>query len=1042
MRALAGIICCMMLALSLSATAATVLTETGPAPEELVLDSLGIVWAAREGELLNWDGRTLVKLDIWDGWEGGAVYKLVADSRNRVWLSADSGLFLHDEEFKRINLQSAVAGGRGRALLPVRESIWLATEQGLLVWHPLLGERVLLAGSDVRCLAELPGGDILCGTLGHGLLRFDVDGVALPLGNLAGEQLSDVLFLAMDERAGVRLLGRTETGSLQLATLDDDARNLRYLRDRQLPAGLTQPNGLVLLDGNLLLKSGDDWLKQDQSGGWRKHHASGGRLLMPEGWADAWPGLATQQLPGSLIEQLGGGGMLVALEEGMRLVWKPTGDAASALIPLQYCKAGNSSWLLLEDAKGRRRLFELDGAGVRDHGPALENLKTGPSSICADRQADRLLIAAEEGLFHYDGQLQPAARWTGASWLEPFAANSILVAGDDGLALLEEGRLLPLRVRERVLKAVPDAFGGILAACNSYLLRLNELNEVDTLRYPSSHEGRDTWPGEYLRSMLSDRAGRIWLLSENQLLLKSRDGVPWTHPYSTEQGQRINSMALDKQDRLWISTSQSTGFLLPDRTPPVLRLDVDPGRPLAFAPDLQLKVLAADPPGPSARPLYRFKLDGRAWSRWMEDELLPLGTLLASDMPDGPYRLQLQAVDAWGNLSRNTASQALQFGSESQRLPFIKRLLLLSIMVMLSVLATLAMPGRGGMLFSLLSGLAVGAWIFFTSDEPLLWWALPVIQVLSSRITSDQLKTLRKRENEPAGDSALTDLVDRFREFGHSGSSTRNIDRLLRSSRNLYLDGVPDPEINGRFQTSRGVFLDLTSPSLEGLHDSFKRLRAEDSPVTEAELEMYHDLIQEVDRLLESCGDPPEQVRLEELAFQLDRLEKMLGDLEHRVDLKISSSPLKVLDRVLEHRAPELSGVELSLKCERDTRQVLARLPVDKLQFILDNLVDNALYWMRGKDLQLLEIIVTERPSTLQLRVSDTGPGVPENKRDTIFQAGFSERDHGEGGSGGYGLYRSRELLARYGGSLELEETGPEGSTFLLEVKKVEAESA
>lgn len=76
MRALAGIICCMMLALSLSATAATVLTETGPAPEELVLDSLGIVWAAREGELLNWDGRTLVKLDIWDGWEGGAVYKL------------------------------------------------------------------------------------------------------------------------------------------------------------------------------------------------------------------------------------------------------------------------------------------------------------------------------------------------------------------------------------------------------------------------------------------------------------------------------------------------------------------------------------------------------------------------------------------------------------------------------------------------------------------------------------------------------------------------------------------------------------------------------------------------------------------------------------------------------------------------------------------------------------------------------------------------------------------------------------------------------
>ncbi len=1042
MRSLAGIICCLLLTMAMPAPAATVLAETGPAPEELVLDSLGIVWAARDGELLNWDGRTLVKLDVWDGWEGGAVYKLVADSRNRVWLSADSGLFLHDEEFKRINLQSAVAGGRGRALLPVRESIWLATDQGLLIWHPLLGERVLLAGSDVRCLAALPEGDILCGTRGHGLLRFDAEGSALPLGNLAGEQLSDVLFLAMDDQKAVRLLGRTETGSLQLAALDEDARNLRFLRDRQLPAGLNEPKGLLLLDGKLLLKSGNEWLRQDSAGGWRKHTSAAGRLLLPTGWAEAWPGLAGQLLPGSLVEQLGGGGMLVALDDGMRLVWKPTGDAASSLIPLQYCKAGNSNWLLLEDVKGRRRLFELDGAGVRDHGPALDGLKQGPNSICADSRTGNLLIAADEGLFHYNGELTVAARWTGASWLEPFAASSILVAGDDGLALFEEGRLLPLRVRERVIKAVPDAFGGILAACNSYLLRLNELNEVDTLRYPSSHEGRDTWPGEYLRSMLSDRAGRIWILSEDQVLLKSRDAVPWTRPFSAGEGQRINSMALDRQDRIWVSTNQSTGYLLPDRTPPVVVLDLDSGKPLVFASSLQVKVLAADPPGPSARPLYRFKLDGRAWSRWMEDELLPLGTLLASDLPDGPYRLQVQAVDAWGNFSRNTASHTLQYGSESQRLPFIKRLLLLSIMVMLSVLASLAMPGRGGMLFSLLSGLAVGAWVFMTSDEPLLWWALPVIQVLSSRITSDQLKSLRNKSAEPAGESALTDLVDHFREFGHSGASTRNIDRLLRSSRNLYLDGVPDQEINGRFQTSRGVFLDLTSPSLEGLHDSFKRLRAEDNPVTEAELEMYHDLIVEVDRLLENCGNPPDQGRLEELAFQLDRLEKMLGDLEHRVDLKISSSPLKVLDRVLEHRAPELSGVELSLVCERDTRQVLARLPVDKLQFILDNLVDNALYWMRNKDLQRLEIIVTERPSTLQLRVKDTGPGVPENRRDTIFQAGFSERDHGEGGSGGYGLFRSRELLARYGGSLELEETGPEGSTFLLEVKKVEAESA
>lgn len=42
-------------------------------------------------------------------------------------------------------------------------------------------------------------------------------------------------------------------------------------------------------------------------------------------------------------------------------------------------------------------------------------------------------------------------------------------------------------------------------------------------------------------------------------------------------------------------------------------------------------------------------------------------------------------------------------------------------------------------------------------------------------------------------------------------------------------------------------------------------------------------------------------------------------------------------------------------------------------------------------------------------------------------------------GEGGYGLYRSREILARFGGRLVVERSAPgEGSTFLLEVKKVE----
>jgi signal transduction histidine kinase len=338
-------------------------------------------------------------------------------------------------------------------------------------------------------------------------------------------------------------------------------------------------------------------------------------------------------------------------------------------------------------------------------------------------------------------------------------------------------------------------------------------------------------------------------------------------------------------------------------------------------------------------------------------------------------------------------------------------------------------------------GLAVGVWVFVYTTEPHLWWALPFILGLSSKLTTDQWRTRRAKE-AAAPEPGILDVVDLLREFGHSGSATRNLDRLLRSSRNLYLDGRPDPDVLPLFQSARGVFLDLTVPSLEQLLGALRRLSPAERPLEEEELNRLSENVAESCRRLEACGATPVEDQLQALAFVLDRLERTLVDTQHHVDLKISSPPLKVLDRVLEDRAADLAGVELQLHCERELRQVLVRLPVDRLQFILDNLVDNALHWMRGQPRQHLAIDVRERPSTLQLRVTDNGPGIPAERHERIFEAGVSGKDGAElGPTGGYGLYRSREILARFGGRLVVERSAPgEGSTFLLEVKKVEPE--
>jgi len=72
--------------------------------------------------------------------------------------------------------------------------------------------------------------------------------------------------------------------------------------------------------------------------------------------------------------------------------------------------------------------------------------------------------------------------------------------------------------------------------------------------------------------------------------------------------------------------------------------------------------------------------------------------------------------------------------------------------------------------------------------------------------------------------------------------------------------------------------------------------------------------------------------------------------------------------------------------------------------------------------------ITAERAGeTVFVRVRDDGPGVPEDARATLFDRDGARRH-------GLGLYLARTLVERYDGSIELTDTGPDGSTFTVEL--------
>ncbi len=110
------------------------------------------------------------------------------------------------------------------------------------------------------------------------------------------------------------------------------------------------------------------------------------------------------------------------------------------------------------------------------------------------------------------------------------------------------------------------------------------------------------------------------------------------------------------------------------------------------------------------------------------------------------------------------------------------------------------------------------------------------------------------------------------------------------------------------------------------------------------------------------------------------------------------------------------------------------------LTLVFVNLFQNAIEAMNGQgDLTVRGWV---RGDQVHVAVTDTGPGIPPEWHDRIFDFSFSRQQDEHQHKLGFGLWWVKTLMVRLGGSVHVESDGRSGTTFILRLPKAQVHEA
>ena len=193
--------------------------------------------------------------------------------------------------------------------------------------------------------------------------------------------------------------------------------------------------------------------------------------------------------------------------------------------------------------------------------------------------------------------------------------------------------------------------------------------------------------------------------------------------------------------------------------------------------------------------------------------------------------------------------------------------------------------------------------------------------------------------------------------------------------------------------------------------------------------------LQSVQNCLHLAGreDMPPEKRREYFALAENELERLMKTMQRMLDfsrpgaVKIQQVDiLELLQHVVSLTAQQLSQRQIEVQTNLPESLPAIYAVSSQVQQIFFNLILNALDAMPAGG--TLTIRARELQNGIEITVQDSGPGIPPDRRNNIFEPFFSTKDGGTG----LGLTVSYNIVTAHGGTLDLVNEHEPGACFRL----------